>query len=129
MNCINCKKTKLRKIVTLGKQPISSFFLKKKNLKLKKYPLDLYQCNNCNLVQLKFFSDFNNIYKSDYGYKTSVSPLMVQHMKQKFIKYFKNSFKEQKKNILDIGSNDGTFLNLFTKYKNLVYDNNPFSIF
>ena len=97
MNCINCKKTKLRKIVTLGKQPISSFFLKKKNLKLKKYPLDLYQCNNCNLVQLKFFSDFNNIYKSDYGYKTSVSPLMVQHMKQKFIKYFNNSFKRQKK--------------------------------
>jgi len=40
-------------------------------------------------------------------------------MKQKFIKYFKNSFKRQKKNILDIGSNDGTFLNLFTKYKNL----------
>ena len=119
MNCINCKKIKLRKIVTLGKQPISSFFLKKKNLKLKKYPLDLYQCNNCNLVQLKFFSDFNNIYKSDYGYKTSVSPLMVQHMKQKFIKYFNNSFKRQKKNILDIGSNDGTFLNFFTKYKNL----------
>ena len=78
MNCINCKKKKFKKIVKLGKQPISSFFLKKKNLKLKKYPLDLYQCNDCNLVQLEFFSDFNNIYKSDYGYKTSVSPLMVR---------------------------------------------------
>ena len=40
-------------------------------------------------------------------------------MKQKFIKYFNNSLKRQKKSILDIGSNDGTFLNFFTKYKNL----------
>ena len=84
MNCINCKNNKLKKIITIGKQPISSIFFDKKKFNLKKYSLDLYQCLDCKLVQLKNFSDFSDIYKSDYGYKTSISPSMVAHMKEKY---------------------------------------------
>ncbi len=31
-NCVNCKKKKLKKIITIGSQPISGVFLKKKNI-------------------------------------------------------------------------------------------------
>ena len=50
MFCRNCKSTKLKKVL-IGNQPISSKFNNiKKNE--KKYSLDLYQCNDCNLIQL-----------------------------------------------------------------------------
>ena len=51
------------------------------------------------------------MYGLTYGYNTSLSPLMVNHMREKFKflkKNYKNLLREQ---ILDIGSNDGTFLN------------------
>ena len=57
------------------------------------------------------------MYGPDYGYKTSVSNLMINHLKKKFIKLKKYNIYKKKSNILDIGSNDGTFLNFFSKYK------------
>ena len=54
------------------------------------------------------------MYGTNYGYRTSSSPLMINHMKKKYDHIIKNpSIKKNK--ILDIGSNDGTFLNFFAK--------------
>ena len=58
------------------------------------------------------------MYGPEYGYKTSVSNLMINHLKKKFINLKKYNLVQKKSNILDIGSNDGTFLNFFSKYKN-----------
>ena len=122
MKCINCKKSNLSKIVKIGHQPISSLFYLKKKTNLKKYPLDLFQCNKCKLVQLSKLAPLKDMYGESYGYHTSLSPLMVNHMQEKFI-YLKKKFKiKRSQNILDIGSNDGTFLNFFGKksFKNLI---------
>ena len=55
------------------------------------------------------------MYGQNYGYRTSLSPLMISHMKNKFL-HIINKYKFKKNsNILDIASNDGTFLNFFTK--------------
>ncbi len=116
MYCKNCKSKKLKKIVKLDKQPISSVFLEKKKFNLKKYSLDLYICNNCNLVQFSKLPPLSDMYGTTYGYRTSLSNLMINHMKNKFIKITKNKNILKNKNfILDIGSNDGTFLNFFAK--------------
>jgi NDP-4-keto-2,6-dideoxyhexose 3-C-methyltransferase len=116
MYCKNCKKNKLKKIVKLEKQPISSVFLSKKKFNLKKYSLDLYECNSCKLVQFSSLPPLGDMYGETYGYRTSLSNLMVNHMKNKFIKIIKNKKILNNKNlILDIGSNDGTFLNFFAK--------------
>ena len=118
MYCKNCKKNKLKKIVKLEKQPISSVFLSKKKFNLKKYSLDLYECNSCKLVQFSSLPPLGDMYGETYGYRTSLSNLMVNHMKNKFIKIIKNKKILNNKNlILDIGSNDGTFLNFFAKKK------------
>ena len=55
------------------------------------------------------------MYGPTYGYKTSISGLMVKHLKNKFNWIKKLKILKQKPNILDIGSNDGTFLNFFAK--------------
>lgn len=116
MKCYNCKSKKLNKVIKVGKQPISSVFPKKK-LTLKNYSLDLYKCKNCSLIQLPNVPPMKSMYGETYGYRTSLSPLMINHMRKKFLKIIK-LFKFTKKNyVLDIGSNDGTFLNFFSKKK------------
>ena len=120
MYCKNCNKNKLDKIVKLEKQPISSVFFKKKKFNLKKYSLDLYQCRFCKLVQFSKLPPLSDMYGQTYGYRTSLSNLMINHMKNKFKKISKNKKIFKKGScILDIGSNDATFLNFFAKKKDL----------
>ena len=116
MICRNCKKKEFDKISKIGSQPISSIFLKKKR-KIKKFSLDLYKCETCKLVQLNQIPNLKDMYGKDYGYKTSVSNLMINHLKKKFSHVNKIKLIRQNSNILDIGSNDGTFLNFFKKPK------------
>ncbi len=117
MICRNCKKKSFNKISNIGKQPISSLFLKKK-IQIKNYSLDLYKCKYCDLVQLSKIPNLKDMYGADYGYKTSVSKLMVDHLKKKISKLNRFGIFKKKSKILDIGSNDGTFLNFFSNFKN-----------
>ena len=97
MICRNCKNKKFVEIIKLGNQPISSIFLiKKKNI--KKYHLSLYECSACKLVQLSKIPNLDEMYGDHYGYKTSISNLMVKHLKNKFLEYKKKNFL--KKNLI-----------------------------
>ncbi len=108
MKCRNCLKKKFDKIIPIGSQPISSkTFIKK--IKLKKYPLDLYKCKNCDLVQLSKLAPAKEMYGSGYGYWTGLSQLMINHMKEK-VKKLKGLRRNSR--ILDIGCSDPTFLKL-----------------
>ena len=118
MSCKNCKSRTLKKIINIGNQPISSHFYTNKKKGLKNYCLDLYVCKKCNLVQFKSLAKLSHMYGLNYGYRTSLSPLMINHMHQKYLKLKKFLIKK-KGNILDIGCNDGTFLNFFKSLKNL----------
>ena len=118
MSCKNCKSRSLKKIIYIGNQPISSHFYTKKKHRLKNYSLDLYVCQKCNLIQFKSLPKLDDMYGLNYGYRTSLSPLMIEHMKNKFLEN-KNELIKKKTYILDIGCNDGTFLNFFKKFKNV----------
>ena len=128
MKCKNCKNSSLKKIFKIGKQPISSVFLDKPKVILKKYSLDLYKCENCELVQFSSLPPLKDMYGLTYGYNTSLSPLMVNHMRKKY-KFLKINYKKLLKGqILDIGSNDGTFLNLLGNLKGVkLYGMDPSS--
>ena len=113
MLCRNCYSKKFKKIVSIGSQPISSKFNNTKKISEKKYPLDLYKCKDCNLIQLGKTAPVSQMYGSSYGYRSGISKLMISHLKKKY-----TSIKKMKKNynrVLDIGSNDGTFLNFFSQ--------------
>ena len=83
---------------------------------MKSYPLDLFKCNKCDLIQLSKAAPPGVMYGSGYGYWTSLSRLMIDHMKKKV-----NKIKLKKSaRVLDIGCSDPTFLELLkSKNKNL----------
>ena len=111
MKCINCRNLQLKKIVNVGSQPLSGIFYKSKQKKLKKFPLNLYFCKRCRLVQLLKTAKKNLMFGKFYEYRTSLSNLMVNHLEKKK-KYLKDKkYINSSSSVLDIGSNDGTFLN------------------
>ena len=91
MKCKNCNNPKLKKVFKIGKQAISSVFFDKPKYNLKKYSLDLFKCPKCDLVQFSSLPPLEDMYGLTYGYNTSLSPLMVKHMREKF-KFLKSNF-------------------------------------
>ena len=55
--------------VDLGISPLSNSFLKDENVKENKYPLKVFVCENCFLVQLPEFETPKNIF-SNYNFYT-----------------------------------------------------------
>ena len=118
--CRNCKSNKLKKVITVGSQPLSGIFYKNKKFNLKKYSLDLFKCLNCKLIQLYKSAKSHQMFGETYEYRTSLSNLMISHIKNK-IKYLKKkNLIKHNSSILDIGSNDGTFLNNLNKSMQLI---------
>ena len=118
MKCRNCKKNKFNLISKIGDQPISSIFLEKK-IYVKNFSLNLHECIKCKLIQLSKIPGLKDMYGPKYGYKTSISGLMIDHLKKKFNRIGKLKILKKNGNILDIGSNDGTFLNFFKNKDNI----------
>ena len=104
MICKSCHQKRLKRVIAIGSQPVSSVFLSKKINNLKKYSLDLYECQNCNLVQFYKLAPLQDMYGSTYGYRTSLSKLMINHIKMKYEKISKFIKFKKGSNILDIGS-------------------------
>ena len=70
MNCRHCN-TELKQVFAdLAFSPISNDMLKKEALNQKEnyYPLKVYVCHQCYLVQLDEFKKFDEIFNSDYTY-------------------------------------------------------------
>ena len=80
---------------------------------MKKYSLDLFICNNCKLIQLGKNAPSGKMFGNNYGYKTSISNLMTTHLKNIYLNIKSKRIISKNSLILDIGSNDGTFLNFF----------------
>jgi len=110
-NCRICRGSNLIKILDLGKTPLTNFFLKKEDLDKKelKFPLAVYFCKDCGLLQL---SDVVNpeILFRHYYYLTSTSKPLAEH----FVELGKNlvdRFIGSENNlVIDIGGNDGVLL-------------------
>lgn len=117
-NCRSCKSKFLTKIYTLGRQSLTGIFPSKKNAKISKGDLSMVICNKCKLLQLEHNFDANEMYGSNYGYMSSLNKSMISHLKLKALGLKKRYRLKSNMKILDIGSNDGTFLSFFNnKYK------------
>ena len=113
MECRSCDSTKLKKVVSLGYQPLANNLLKKKNDKEELYPLEINYCPSCHNCQLSVVVDPRKMF-SNYLYVSSTTKTLRQHFgnaAKKYIKEFKLSSK--KSYIIDIGSNDGVALKPF----------------
>ena len=112
-DCRSCGNTNLKRVVSLGFQPLANNLLNKKTDESESYPLELNYCPKCHNCQLSVSVDPKKMF-SNYLYLSSVSDTFKKHFIEaanKYIEEFKLSPK--KSYIIDIGSNDGVGLKPF----------------
>ena len=118
--CRSCKNSNLSFAFSLGNQYLTGVFPKKYNEKISKGNLSLVFCNKCKLLQLENSFDSNEMYGDNYGYMSSLNKSMFNHLKYKVKKLLRKNPLKPKDTVIDIGSNDGTFLSFFSKKLNLI---------
>jgi SAM-dependent methyltransferase len=120
--CRLCK-SKIKKIINLGPQPLANQFLKRK--KIKKYPLNLAKCTNCGFFQLREAFNTNFLF-SKYSYYSPENNEVTKHHLFIINKILKNKNINTDSKILEIGSNNCTFLDLLKfKFKCFVFGIDP----
>ena len=119
-DCRSCNNTNLKRVVSLGYQPLANNLLNKKNEKYEVYPLEMNYCPRCHNCQLSVSVDPKKMF-SNYLYTSSTSSSFRKHFIDAAKNYIKNlRLKQNKSYIIDIGSNDGVALKPF---KDLGFNN------
>jgi SAM-dependent methyltransferase len=109
--------SQLKKIfVDLGTTPLSNSFLKSQNLDKpeKKFPLKVFVCEKCLLVQVPEFETPNEIF-SDYAYFSSYSKSWLKHAEKYADMIIKKNHLTKNSLVIEIASNDGYLLQFFKK--------------
>ena len=124
-NCLACNSKNLRQVLDLNLQPLANSYLNNKHLKEKKYPLKVNACLNCNHLQLSIAVNPKKIYQN-YDYVSGTTDTYKKFMK-KFFRFCIQSNKKKflYKNILDIGCNDGSQLDVFKSNNFKTYGVDP----
>ena len=112
-DCRSCGNTNLKRVVSLGYQPLANNLLNKKKEKCELYPLEMNYCSKCFNCQLSVAVDPKKMF-SKYLYTSSTSSSFRNHFKEAAKNYVKKLKLNAKKSyIIDIGSNDGVALKPF----------------
>ncbi len=109
--CKACDSKDMQMFFDLGNQPFANALLKDPGLNEKKYPLALYYCNNCGLVQLSYTADPKELF-SNYVWVTYTSEV-ARNYADVFSTNALNRVTGDINYVLEIASNDGTFLKAF----------------
>ena len=115
MQCRFCK-TELEHIfIDLINSPASNSFLTKEQLNEPEvfFPLKVYTCHKCFLVQIDEYKKSDDIFNSDYVYFSSYSTTWLEHARrytEKMIDRFHYSSQSQ---VVEVASNDGYLLQYF----------------
>jgi len=108
--CRLCKSSNLTSVLHLGQQHLTGVFPKSPTSDITKGPLSLAWCNECNLLQLEHSFDPNEMYGVNYGYRSGLNKMMVEHLTSKVELLCKQFSVTAEDSVLDIGSNDATLL-------------------
>lgn len=110
-DCRLCSHEKFSHVINLGPTPIANelFSDSYTSLNQEKFPLYLVQCNKCGHVQLPVAINPERLFRN-YMYVSGTSHVFVKH----FISYAETLASKFRigygSTVIDIGSNDGTFL-------------------
>lgn len=115
MKCRFCKEEIKHVFIDLINSPASNSFLKKEELNEPEtfYPLKVFTCHNCFLVQVDEYKKSDAIFSSDYVYFSSYSSSWLKHAKaytEMMIDRFNFGSGSQ---VIEVASNDGYLLQYF----------------
>ncbi len=112
---MKCKITnsKITPFMSFGRMPIANGFLRKNKFK-KEFFFDMKVgfCKKISLFQLMKHPRPKQMFNSNYPFFTGSSKGMILHFKN-YANWIKSKFGKNIKNLIEIGSNDGTFLSNF----------------
>ncbi len=120
MNCRHCKTELKHEFVDLVSSPPANSFLTYEELNEPEtyYPLKLYVCHECYLVQIDEYKKATEIFNSDYIYYSSFSKSWLEHAKRYTEMMQKRFGINEDSMVVEIASNDGYLLQYF-KEKNV----------
>lgn len=106
------------RFLALGPSPLANRFLKKEYLELPEpyFPLDVYFCTTCGLVQLIDVVPAATLF-GEYPYMTGASAPMRDHFAALAADLVRQQELVPDDLVVDIGSNDGTTLSNFKRYE------------
>ena len=111
--CRVSKSKNLVPVLSLGEQYLSGVFPSEKDNAVSKGPLDLVWCPDSGLLQLKQSYSLEEMYGDNYGYRSGLNQSMVDHLTKKAQYLEKLCGLSSNDLVVDIGSNDATFLKAF----------------
>lgn len=111
--CQICYTKKIHQIMDLGYQPLADDLKNQPNTPSVNYPIKVFFCKKCRLLQNNFIVSDKKLYSKDYHYRPGISTTVVNNLRNMALKLI--SLYSLKKNnlIVDLGCNDGTLLNAF----------------
>jgi hypothetical protein len=118
ISCQGCDNSGLEPLLDLGYQPLCNDFLPTTSALSAQtfYPLCLYHCSGCSLVQLGYVIPTTEAFGEQYTYLTGSSRSLVEYYVA-LAERLKNEYHlEPGDVVVEMGSNDGTFLKALKAY-------------
>lgn len=115
MKCRFCGTVLTHEFIDLVNAPPSNAFLTEKQLNESEifYPLKLFVCHNCFLVQIDEYKDSKEIFNQNYAYFSSYSTSWLEHAKR-YVEVVIDRFEfDETSQVIEIASNDGYLLQYF----------------
>ena len=115
MNCRGCGTLLQDEFIDLGEAPPSNSFLTEQELRIPemKYPLKLFVCAECFLVQLDEYKKSKEIFSNDYVYFSSYSRTWLEHA-HRYVDMMTERFQLNARSlVVEMASNDGYLLQYF----------------
>jgi 2-polyprenyl-3-methyl-5-hydroxy-6-metoxy-1,4-benzoquinol methylase len=115
MNCRFCTNPLTHEFVDLVNSPPSNSYLRAEQLNEPEvfYPLRVFVCEKCFLVQIDEFKKSSEIFDENYAYFSSFSKSWLEHSR-KYVEMMCGRFGfDEDSQIIEIASNDGYLLQYF----------------
>ena len=119
---MRCKVTNqiMDPFMSFGKMPLANGFIKKNQFNNEFfYQMEVGFSKKISLFQLNKHPEPENMFNEKYPFYTGSSKFMINHFKN-YSYWIKKKFLKSGSKLIEIGSNDGTFLNNF-KNNNIQY--------
>ncbi|GAA4728091.1 class I SAM-dependent methyltransferase [Flavisolibacter ginsenosidimutans] len=115
MQCRFCKTELKHVFIDLINSPASNSFLTQEQLNEPEtfYPLKVYTCHNCFLVQVDEYKKSDAIFNSDYVYFSSFSTSWLAHAKRYTELMTERFGLNEGSQVIELASNDGYLLQYF----------------
>jgi hypothetical protein len=119
MKCRFCKTDLEHVFIDLINCPASNSFLKSEELNEPEtfFPLKVYTCTNCFLVQVDEYKKSDNIFNNEYVYFSSYSSSWLKHAKMYCGMMTERFQLNGQSKVIELASNDGYLLQYFQEKK------------